>query len=395
MRNILLASGAFLVALAAALTILYLTTPSTPFAERVLLLMAQAGIPTPVQQESAVRNPATPGERSSAALSPTPTMTFRKPGPSALVPNVPQTAQTFNNCGPATLSMIMTWAGTPKDQYELGALMRPYSNPQGDNDDKSVSSDEFVEWARTFGLYAERRPNGTLEMLKTFNANGIAIAVKSWLHPNEDIGHFRIIKGYDDTTRLLTQDDSFDGPNLTIGYDEFMAMWQPFNYEYYIIVRPDQQALAEAIIGEDRDETTAWRNAIVRADRELADNPDAVYPIFNKSVAYYHLGDNTRTIEEFEKVESRLPSRMLWYQIEPLRAYAALGNEARVYELSEQIMGTENRSNSEMYVLRGNLMKARGDGTGARAQYELALQYNVNSREVKEALASLETEPAR
>lgn len=323
-------------------------------------------------------------------VSPSPSVAIKQATASALVSGVPQYAQTFNNCGPATLSMIMTWAGTPKDQHELGRLMRPYQNPQGDNDDKSINSEEFVSWAESFNLYALRRPNGSYNLLKTFIANDIPVVVKSWLHPNEDIGHFRIIKGYDDINQVFIQDDSYDGPNLTLSYADFNAMWQPFNYEYFIVVPKEKTALVQVILAEETDETTAWKNAIIRANAELQNNPDSVYPIFNKALAAYYLGNYTETVTLFEQVETRLPRRMLWYQIEPIRAYAKLGNAERVFSLTTEILANQNRGFSELYILRGDMYKLQGQTELAAQEYQQAVFYNENLPEAQQAFSSVQ-----
>lgn len=341
---------------------------------------------------SQITRPGTTSERlpDGKTISPSPSIAIKQATGSALVEGVPQYAQTFNNCGPATLSMIMTWAGTPKDQHELGKLMRPYQNPQGDNDDKSINSEEFVSWAQSFDLYALRRPNGTHDLIKTFVSNGIPVVVKSWLHPNEDIGHFRIIKGYDDSSQVFIQDDSYDGPNLTLSYTDFNAMLQPFNYEFFIVVPKEKTALVNAILGANADEKTAWQNAIKRADSELQNDPNAVYPVFNKSLALYYLENYEETVTLFEQVESRLPRRMLWYQIEPIRAYAKLGNAQRVFDLSSSILNNQNRGFSELYILRGDMYIKQGLSSQAAQEYDLAVFYNTNLKEAQDARNSVQ-----
>jgi hypothetical protein len=54
----------------------------------------------------------------------------KEPGNYALLTNPKHTYQTFNNCGPATLSMILSWYGESVSQKELGNKMRPYQHPK-------------------------------------------------------------------------------------------------------------------------------------------------------------------------------------------------------------------------------------------------------------------------
>src|SRR3989344_5205000 len=61
---------------------------------------------------------------------------IKDPGTYTLVSNPKHTYQTFNNCGPATLSMILSFYGRDVSQKELGEQMRPYQISSGDNDEK-------------------------------------------------------------------------------------------------------------------------------------------------------------------------------------------------------------------------------------------------------------------
>lgn len=53
---------------------------------------------------------------------------IKEPGDYALLDNLKHTYQIFNNCGPATLSMILSWHGKSVSQKELGDAMRPFQN---------------------------------------------------------------------------------------------------------------------------------------------------------------------------------------------------------------------------------------------------------------------------
>lgn len=312
-----------------------------------------------------------------------------EPGNYTLLENPKHTYQTFNNCGPATLSMMLSWHGLNVSQNELGDRMRPYQVASGDNDDKTIFTYEFVQWAKEYGFESVGRVNGDIELLKTFTANGIPVVVKTWLNVNDDIGHFRIVRGFDEGRQVIIQDDSYHGPNKNISYFDFLSMWQPFNYNYMIVYTPAQAPLVQAIIGEEIEEITAWQNALTRAQREAELDPENVYPWFNMATAYYHLGEYQSSVEAFERVENRLPRRMLWYQIEPIQAYQALGNYDRVFEITDRLLNGGNRAYSELYQLRGEIYLAQGDIARAREQFELALLYNKNFDKAKEALESL------
>lgn len=314
---------------------------------------------------------------------------IKEPGDSALLDNPKHTYQTFNNCGPATLSMMLSWYGKDVSQKELGDAMRPYQISSGDNDDKTIFTYEFVDWAKKYGLESIGKVNGDIELLKTFTANGIPVVVKTWLHVGEDIGHFRIVRGFDEGKQVIIQDDSYEGPNKKISYYDFLSMWQPFNYAYIIVFTPAQKDLVEAIIGEELEEKVIWQNALTRAQKEAELDGENVYPVFNMATSYFHLGEYQKSVNAFEKVESRIPRRMLWYQIEPILAYKELGNYGRVFQISEGVLTNGNRAYSELYQIRGEIYLAQGDKDKAKQQFELAIEYNQNFEPAKASLESL------
>ena len=311
---------------------------------------------------------------------------LKEPGEYAQLTNNYHVYQSFNNCGPATLSMAMAWYGVKVSQEELAKNMRPFQHPKGDNDDKTIFTYEFVNWANEYGLEAIGRVNGDIELLKKFISNGIPVVVKTWLKPNEDIGHFRFVTGYDENKQIIVQDDSYEGPNKKIGYFDFLTMWQAFNYSYVVVYTSDLKDNVESIIGEEIDEKVAWENALRRAGEESLKDENNPYPHFNISTASYHLVDYERSVKEYEKVENVLPRRMLWYQIEPIKAYQELKNYDKVFEIIEKILENGNRSFSELYMIRGNIYLEQGLKDKAKEQFELALKYNINMEEAESAL---------
>ena len=314
---------------------------------------------------------------------------IKKPGDYALLGNPKHTYQTFNNCGPATLSMILSWYGVDVSQKELGEAMRPYQNPGGDNDDKTIFVLEFAQSAEKYGLAAKTRVNGDINNIKRFTANGIPVVVKTWLKVDEDIGHFRIVRGFDETHGVIIQDDSYQGPNKKISYFDFLSMWQPFNYGYVIVYPPEKEDLVVSILGEEKEEKVAYENAVKRAQEESQLVPDNVYPLYNLSTSYFYLGEYQKSADAYEEVESRLPRRMLWYQIEPILAYQKLGNYERVFQITDKILGSGNRAFSELYLIRGEIYLDQGQKDLAKREFELAREYNKNFEAAYEALKNL------
>lgn len=311
--------------------------------------------------------------------SPTPSppfVTLPEPPISQILPGGTHVFQTFNNCGPAALSMALSYYGHQVSQQTLGNQIRPYQNSQGDNDDKSVTLAELAARAEEFGLRTYHRPAGDMELIEQFIAQGIPVIARTWLRPGEDIGHYRVVKGYDRARRILIQDDSLQGRNLEYTYDAFNELWHAFNYEFLVLVPTDKIAIAEQILGERLNETAAWELALELAQNQEQAEPNNPYARFNQLVAHYYLDEYQQAVDIYEDVADELPRRMLWYQIEPILAYYHLGEYDIVLNMSQDIFNSQNRAFSELHWLRGMIFQQRGDETAAAQAFALSQQYN-------------------
>lgn len=297
--------------------------------------------------------------------------------------------QTFNNCGPASLSMALSYYDIDISQKKLGEELRPFQNQAGDNDDKSVTLAELAQKSTEYGFVPFFRPAGNIEVLKFAIAHELPVIIKTWLTPTEDIGHYRVVKGYDDTTKQIIQDDSYQGKNLYYTYDYLDQIWKKFNYEYLLLVPKDKVAATESFLGKNADEKSAWETAMANATEMLAADPNDVDARFNLVVALYNLQKYEQVVEEYEKVADKLTPRALWYQIEPIAAYYELGNYDKVFEISDYILSHGNRAYSELYVLRGKSYLAQGNKEQAKKEFEQAAFYNPMLQEPKDELAKL------
>lgn len=298
--------------------------------------------------------------------------------------------QSFNNCSSVALMVALSHWGIKDTQEVIAEATRPWNNPNGNNDDKSVTLYELADYASArHGVATYVRPNGSLELLKEFIANDIPVVARTLMYPNDDIVHYRVVRGYDDVAGKITESDGINGPNMTMSYDEWMHLWRNFNYSYLIVVPPEKKALVERILESERNEKTAWQNAKERAESELAKNRSDMIAHYNLITALFYLGDYEGAVREFEAIEPNLTRRVLWYQHEPIDAYFRLGNYDRVLELTKSVINDNNKSVSELYVLRGKIFESRGDTAAARAEYEKAIQYNEHLQSAIDALANL------
>ncbi|MBN1399598.1 MAG: C39 family peptidase, partial [Anaerolineae bacterium] len=114
--------------------------------------------------------------------------------------------QTWNNCGPATLSMYLSYYGSALLQDGVRQAIRP------NWEDKHADPYEMAEFARGQGLNALVRVNGDAERLRLLLSNGMPVMVATWHidSKGEQMGHYRLITGYDDVAQEWIVWDSLE-----------------------------------------------------------------------------------------------------------------------------------------------------------------------------------------
>ncbi len=347
-------------------------------------------IATPVGQNESQQNSDSLQATKAPLSTSAPTKISLNPIPDRKVlPGGNQVYQTFNNCGPAALSMVLSYYNINISQKELGDQMRPYQNQAGDNDDKTVTFAEMAQKAQEFDLIVYQRPAGNIELIKQIINLDLPVVVKTWLNQEEDIGHFRVIKGYDQNKQVIIQDDSYQGKNIAYSYQELNNLWQEFNYEFMVLVPKQKQSAVENILGELVNKPQAWQQALELANQQVNNNPNATYAQFNRLRANYYLGNYQQTVDIYEQIKNDLPRRMLWYQFEPILAYYQLEDYSQVLNLSQQVFDSQNKAFSELHYLRGKIFEQRGKQEKAQEEYQLAEKYN-SSQYWKANLATLD-----
>lgn len=295
-----------------------------------------------------------------------------------------QVFQTYNNCGPASLSMALSYYGIDVSQQTLGQSLRPWQNAYGDNDDKSVTLQELAEKSQEYGLVAYFRPAGNIAVIEQLVALDLPVLTRTWLHAGEDIGHFRVIVGYDQQKQQLWQDDSFQGDDRVYSYADFLNLWQAFNYEFLVLVPAQKQAAVEAILqaGALQDENQAWEKALAGAGQEAVlaaqakDSHRQVFAQFNQITALYHLQRYQEAVAQYQEIAAQLPSRMLWYQLEPILAYYQLGEYESVLQITQYILTNGNEAYAELYELQGQIYQKQQETAMAKAAFTKAQHYN-------------------
>lgn len=320
----------------------------------------------------------------------------RTPAPSTLqLAGVDHYWQTWNNCGPATLSMNLSYFGTRVGQDKIGAVLRP------EKDDKNVSPEELAAFARSQGLSAAVRVNGDAARLRALLGAGIPVLVETWYEPkpNDGMGHYRLIVGYDDAAGQWIAYDSYDSHGIKKGdpyngirlpYAAFDPLWKVFGRTYLVIADAGRWPAAEQVLGTDLSDDAMWRASLARDAEAVKANPGDPFAWFNLGTDYVALGDFESAAQAYDTARRiKLPWRMLWYQFGPFQAYFEAGRFQEVIDLADATIKTAQHD-EELFYWKGRAQLALGDRESAAASLRQALTLRPTYAEAADALAAIQ-----
>jgi tetratricopeptide (TPR) repeat protein len=291
--------------------------------------------------------------------------------------------QGWNNCGPATLSMALCYYGWTQDQYTVAGATKP------DRNDKNVSPQEMVAYALSLdGMEAVWGYAADLQLLKRLLHAGFPVIVETWFipEPEDEMGHYRLLSGYDDDAGQFTAQDAYHGADQVIAYDELEELWKVFDRVYVVVVEAERASDLQALLEDQIDREAMYRKALAVALAEVEADPEDRYAWFNAGTNHLGLGQYADAARAYDRARRlKLPWRMLWYQFGPFEAYLRVGRYQDVIGLAEaNLRVTPNLE--ESYYYRALARRALGDPEGARQDLQAALRYNPHFSRAVEAL---------
>jgi len=332
----------------------------------------------------------------------TPTPTPLPIAPAARVSGLVHHFQSWNNCGPATLAMALSYFDIFQDQEQTASILKP------DPEDRNVSPSEMEDYVNNrTNLRATSRTNGDLDILRRLLSVGLPVIIELGLDPPGEYrwmgwyGHYLLVVAYDDSEDQVWVYDSWFGTSAVpgenantdgriISYVELDEYWRQFGRNYVVLYEPSDQATVSEIIGPAMDDVRMWKDALARTQEELLQEEDNAFLWFNLGTAFNGLGDYESAAAAFDQARSAgLPWRMLWYQFGPYEAYYQVGRFEDVILLADVTL-MDRPYFEESYYYRGLARAALGEAGQATTDLEDAVKRNPNYLPAIEALAQLQ-----
>jgi tetratricopeptide (TPR) repeat protein len=347
----------------------------------------------------------TPGPTPTPTVTPTPTIEPTPLPASIQLKGVRHEYQKWNNCGPANLSMALSYWGWQGDQRDTAAYLKPNAR------DKNVMPYEmagYVEDETGFSVIV--RVGGDLDLLKRFIAAGFPILVeKGFEGEGFDgwMGHYEVLTGYDDVRQRFTAQDSYIMADLPVPYADLLLHWRAFNYLYLVIYPADREAEVMSLLGPDADEAFNNQAAAQKASDEIfaTSGRDQFFAWFNRGTSLVRLQDYTGASQAFDQayaIDAEIavtdpdhrPWRMLWYQTGPYYAYFFTGRYGDVINLATQtLVNASEPTLEESWYWRARARAAGGDSAGAIEDLQTSLGYHPGFAPSLELLQALGVTP--
>jgi tetratricopeptide (TPR) repeat protein len=308
--------------------------------------------------------------------------------------------QEWNNCGPATMVMALTYFGRVHSQRDTAQVLRP------NQEDRNVTPQEMAAFVNSQdGLRSIARVNGDLNLLKRLLANNIPVIIEIGFDPPGEYqwlgwyGHYLLPVAYDDASSQVWVYDSWLGtseipqtnadPNgRVLTYDELESIGRNLTAPTSFSMNPNKRHWSMNYWARRSMTRPCGKPVWTALSRRRQDEGNAFY-WFNLGTTYNALGQFDKAALAFDQARAiGLPWRMLWYQFGPYEAYYQTGRFDDIVLLADSTLQDRPYFEESFYYL-GLAQAGLGDYTSARENLEKARAFNPNFAEAAQALTEL------
>ena len=308
--------------------------------------------------------------------------------------------QTFNNCGPANLSMDITYWGWPTTQDVTKAGLKTHE------DDRNVMLSEMRDYViEKTNLSALIRYGGTLDIVKRLVSGGYPVLLERGHTDPEDgwMGHYSIVTAYDDAKQTVRIPDTLLGM-MNLSYDELMRDWAHFDGIYLVVYPPEREAEVLALLGPDADPAKNLQNTLDRVTARIqqVSGRELFFAWYSRGSVLVEMQNYIEAAQAYDQAfavyaqlspEER-PWRITWYQVGAYPAYYYTGRYQDCLNLAMQtITNTSIPSLPETWYWAGRAAAALEMTDDAISHYRKALEYHPGWALPLEGLAELGVQP--
>lgn len=291
----------------------------------------------------------------------------------------------YNFCGPANLSMSLTFWGWDGNRDTVGDYVKT------NKDDKNVMPYELQDFVltQTTGYGALIRYGGDIGLLKKLVAAGFPVVTEKGYYTYDLtgrygwLGHYQFVTGYDETKSVLVVQDTYitKGENHEFPYADFIIGWRSFDYLFLVVYPIDRESEVLTLLGDYADTDWTSRHALEIAQDEIStlSGNDQFFSAFNVGTSHVYLKEYVDAAYAYDYAfqlyatlpdDDQRPFRTMWYQTGPYFAYYYSGRYQDVIDLANVTFDTIGDDVlEESWYWRGMGKLALGNTDGAIADF--------------------------
>ena len=298
-----------------------------------------------------------------------------------------------NYCGPANLSMALTYWGWTGNRDTVGEYVKT------NTDDKNVMPYELQDFVTNqTDYYALIRYGGDIDLIKKLVAAGFPVVTEKGYFTYDMagrygwLGHYQFVTGYDEAKGVLIVQDTYidKGENHEFKYEDFIKGWRSFDYLFMMVYPIDKQAQLFSLLGNYNDVDWSSRHALDVATQEVStlSGVDQYFAAYNVGTSHVNLKEYVDAAFAYDYAfqlyaglpkDDLRPYRMLWYQTGPYFAYYYSGRYQDTIDLADATFKTVSKPVlEESWYWRGMGKLALGDTQGAIDDFNESVRLHPN-----------------
>ena len=306
--------------------------------------------------------------------------------------------QTMNNCGPANLSMNITYWGWTTNQHITEEALKTHK------DDRNVMLQEMLDFVQAnTNLKGQLRYGGDIEITKRLLSGGFPVLLERG-HTDEDdgwMGHYSIITAYDDATQTVQIPDTLLGMK-SMTYAELERDWWHFDGIYLVVYPAEREQEVLTLLGSDADPEQNLQNTLAKLEARIqqVSGQDLFFAVYSKGSVLVEMGDYLGAAQAYDQAFALYnqldfglrPWRITWYQVGPYLAYYYTGRYQDALNLADQtIANTSFPSLPETWYWGGQSALMLGDKVTAERYFRKALEFYPGWNLATQGLAQAES----
>ncbi|MDV6373298.1 C39 family peptidase [Deinococcus arenicola] len=156
---------------------------------------------------------------------------------------MPLIRQSYNACGPASLTQVLQYFGLNVDMATVSSYTRP-------SETSYMTAQAILDFAPRVGMDARLYAGGSINTVRTAIRSGVpVIALQTYISPSgQAIPHWRVVVGYNDASAQAYLMDPLLG-YVAMDYDDFTRVWTEHRGQFALVYPPKLSATVRKAIG--------------------------------------------------------------------------------------------------------------------------------------------------